>query len=362
MTEKEASIAFSCFPQIGPARFKLFCQYFGSALNAWSAPIEEYKKIGLSIKILDAFAKFRKQFVLSKYLESLEKYKIRAITSSESEYPNRLRGIQDAPYLLYARGNYNLEQMCEISVAVVGTRKMTTYGRDMTEKFVVGLVDNSVAIVSGLALGIDSIAHKTAIDNNGTTVAVLGNGLDTIYPPRNRQLGEEILKRGGAIISEYPLGFPAMPQNFPFRNRIVSGVSLGVLVIEGSEKSGTLLTASSAANQGREVFAVPGSVNSPMSWVPHHLIRNGAKLVESVDDILNELEVHTKSRKQKAKLALPQTEEEQKIWEILAREGLNIDGLVRISGLSIGMILATLTRMELKGMVKNVGGVYRISN
>lgn len=376
MTEREAWIAFSAFPFIGPARFSLLRKYFGSAKKAFRAPQKEFLGIGFSQKLVGDFENFRKDFDLASYLLRLKRLGVKIILLEDKDYPNLLKKIEDSPRALYVRNgekgiksrkSTNLRQetrasikdWSEIAVAVVGTRKPTAYGKEVTERLVTGLVDNGVTIISGLALGIDAIAHRAALAAGGKTVGVLGCGVDNIYPPANRQLGEKMLSSGqGIIVSEYPLGYPAFPTNFPTRNRIVSGLSLGVLVIEGAQKSGTLLTASAAAAQGREVFAVPGPITSPVSKAPHFLLKNGAKLVEKVEDILEELNLESRIKNYESRRVLPETKEEKKIMEILAQEGLDIDTLVRISKLDTGKVLGTLTSMELKGMVKNIGGVY----
>lgn len=361
MTEKEAYLAFSCFPQIGPARFKLLREYFGSAESAWLAPIAAYREIGFSEKLASSFAQFRAGFNYKRCSKDIERLGITVLTLEDKEYPARLAEIDDAPFLLYVRKSTEdgktLADLTEISLAVVGARKMSAYGRDVCERLVVQLVDSGVTIVSGLALGIDTIAHKTALEAGGKTVAVLAGGVEKVYPPSNSGLGRQI-QANGAIISEYPLGYPCFAQNFPVRNRIVSGIALGVLVIEGTERSGTLLTAASAAKQGREVFAVPGPITSPLARAPNILLKNGAKLVESADDILEELEIQTKRIKQAARKVLKMTKSEEKLLAILAGEGLDIDSIVRISGMQTGNTLGSLLQLELKGLVKNTGGIY----
>lgn len=363
MTEKEAYVAFSCFPAIGPQRFKLLVQFFGSAVGAWSAPIKSYREIGFSERLASSFDRFRREFDLNTYLARLKKSGIETVVNGDNGYPSRLAAIDDAPFLIYIRrqagGTDSLADLTDVSLAVIGTRKMSAYGRDVTQRLVTQLVDSGVTIVSGLALGIDSVAHKTAIEAGGKTVAVLAGGVESVYPPSNTGLGREIVKNG-AIISEYPLGYPCFQQNFPVRNRIVSGLALGVLVIEGTEHSGTLLTASSAARQGREVFAVPGPITSPVSRAPNLLIREGATLVESAEDILMELNINSKIQMAKSKKVLPSTKEEEKLLDLLANEGLDIDSLVRISGMQTGNILGSLMQLELKGLVKNAGGIYSI--
>ncbi|MEK7521586.1 MAG: DNA-processing protein DprA [Patescibacteria group bacterium] len=374
MTEKEAYLAFSTFPSFGPQRFKLLKEYFGSAKEAWKAPKKELGKLGVKAELLEKFLNHRNNFGLEDYLGKLGRLGIEYTTHQDSDYPEKLKSLDDSPFLLYVKGKPTrgplpgspsapvtraLGQLSVCAVAVVGTRKPTGYGRDVTERLVEGLVRAGVTIISGLALGIDAIAHKAALDAGGFTVGVVGGGLDDIYPPSNRGLAQKMIEKGGMVISEYPLGFPAMPQNFPVRNRIVSGMSLGVLVVEGTVKSGTLLTAAAAARQGRDVFAVPGPITSPTSAAPNLLIKNGAKLVEKAEDILEELEINVARNTALATRILPETEEERKVLRTLELEALDIDSIVRISTLEVGIVLSALTIMELKGMVKNVGGTYR---
>lgn len=362
---REAWIAFSTFPQIGPVRFEHLLKQFGSARDAWNVPERELLKIGFSEKLVSDFSNHKRTINLNSYFIRLKELGIETVAKTDENYPELLKKIEDSPYILYVlfRGKNELflKELAGVSIAVVGARKMTSYGKEVVERLVVGLVDAGVTIISGLALGIDAAAHKAALDAGGYTIGVLGGGLDNIYPPSNKRLASEMIASGrGVLISEYPLGYPAMPQNFPSRNRIVSGLSLGVVVVEGMEKSGTLLTASSAASQGREVFAVPGPVTSPMSRAPHFLLKNGAKLVEKTEDILEELDIKEIHKKQKAKRELPETEEEKKLFNILKSEPMDIDSLVRVSGLATGVVLSTLTPMELKGMLKNIGGVYTL--
>lgn len=251
---------------------------------------EEY--IAFSLK---KFKKFRMETSLSEYLERMAKLEIKFVGKKDKEYPERLRQIEGAPIGIYIRRQskrQRLESFCKVSLAVVGTRKATAYGREVVKRLVAGLCDAGVTIVSGLALGIDAIAHKTALDAGGKTIGVLGSGLDRIYPAENRQLAQKMVESGqGILVSEFPLGYPPYRENFPLRNRIVSGLSLGVLVVEGTDKSGTLLTAAAAASQGRDVFAVPGTIFSSTSKAPHILLKQGAKLVETIDDILEELPI-----------------------------------------------------------------------
>lgn len=357
MTQKEALVAISCFVPFGPARIKLLVEFFGSATKVWKASQAKLTELGLRGKLASEFVAFREKFDTGLYFKKMEKLGVQALTIDDKSYPERLKEISGAPSVIYVKGE--IEPQDEIAIAIVGSRKITSYGREMAAKISQELAANNVTIISGLALGVDAIAHQAALDSGGRTIAVLGNGLDTVYPPSHRQLAVAITQKG-ALVSEYPLGYPALPHNFPQRNRIISGLSLGVVVIEGTGKSGTLLTASHAANQGREVFAVPGQVTSPNSEAPHILIRQGAKLVTGAQDILEELEIGYRVQGAGNRQVLPETEDEKILFNLLEAGPLHIDEIVRQVEGDAGTVLATLTTMELKGMVKNIGsGVYQ---
>ncbi len=280
MTDEERYwVAFSVFPGIGPVRFRLLLEHFGSAKKAWEAPLS------------DKFIHFRKTFDIDEYLEKLEHLHVSVLTLNDPKYPKLLKEISDPPFLLYIRGKntgepINLDQ----TIAVVGTRNITRYGEEVTRKIVKGLVANGFTIVSGMAYGVDAVAHQTAIDSGGKTIAVLGCGIDIIAPEGNARLYRAIGEEGhGAIVSEMPLGLRPDKGMFVARNRIISGLSLGVVVTEGAGDSGALITARNAGEQGREVFAVPGPITSTYSRAPAQLIKKGATLVETVEDILDEI-------------------------------------------------------------------------
>jgi DNA processing protein len=234
---------------------------------------------------------------------------------------------------------------------------LTSYGRQITQELVAGLVLNGVTIVSGLARGIDAVAHKTALEHGGRTIAVLGSGPDCIYPPENRALARQIVNGRGAIVSEYGLGVQPEAKNFPPRNRIISGLSLGVIVVEAGDRSGASITARFALEQGREVFAVPGNITSPASKGTNRLIQQGAKLVTGVDDVLEELNLAMVLEHSAVQLSLPETQDEAALYEYLSAQPVHIDDLSRSTGLSSSLVSSTLTLMELKGMVRQVGGM-----
>lgn len=284
---------------------------------------------------------------------------IEKITIEDKEYPNALKEINKAPKVLYFKGKIEPIENC---FAIVGTRMASDYGKEVTLQIGGKLAEAGLTIVSGLAPGIDTFAHQAAIEKGKRTIAVLGTGLDekSIYPKSNLKLVKKILENGGCIISEYPPGTRGTKFTFPQRNRIISGLSLGILVVEAKEKSGALLTAEWAKKQGRKIFAVPGSIYSSNSRGPHFLIKNGAKLVEGVEDILKELNLPLKS-------LLPdfvegENEQESLILNALKEGALDIEKIIEKTNLSAAKVASLLAILEIKGKVKNLGGnVYAIS-
>ncbi|MEK7543277.1 MAG: DNA-processing protein DprA [Patescibacteria group bacterium] len=358
--EKKYWIAFSVFPGIGPVRFKLLREYFGSASAAWNANPREFHAIHLGDKLIDEFIAFRRDFPLEEYLTKLKDLHVHVLTLDDPRYPKRLAQISDAPFLLYVKAKPGQEKLnLDRTIAVVGTRKITHYGEDVTRKIVTGLVTNGFTIVSGMAYGVDAVAHQTAIDAGGKTIAVLGCGIDIIAPPSNARLYRDIGEEGfGAIVSEMPLGLRPTKGLFPARNRIISGLSMGVVVTEGADDSGALITARNAGEQGREVFAIPGPITSPYSRGPARLIKQGAKLVEGVEDILEELNIKstgstggTRSTKGLENL----TSDESIIIKILTDRQMHIDEIVRATGLTAPSGAATITILEIKHIIRDYG-------
>ena len=289
--ERNYWIAFSVFPGIGPVRFSLLLKYFGSAQAAWKSGEATLGTIHLGDKLTQEFLSFRKNFSLNEYLERLNTLNVHVLTLENPRYPKRHKEIPDAPFVLYVKAKASNEKLnLDRTIAVVGTRKITTYGADVTRRITEGLVSYGFTIVSGLAYGVDAVTHQTAIEAGGKTIAVLGCGIDIIAPPGNARLYQAIGEGGyGALVSEMPLGLRPSKGMFIARNRIISGLSMGVVVTEGAGDSGALITARNAAEQGRDVFAVPGPITSPYSQGPAQLIKKGAKLVERVEDIIEEL-------------------------------------------------------------------------
>ena len=277
---------------------------------------------------------------------------IQEIKINDKKFPERVRRIHQPPAALFMLGE--LKQEDENAVAIVGARKCTAYGRQVAYDLAYELAKRGITVVSGMALGIDGEAHKGALDAGGRTIAVLGSGVDdkSIYPHTHISLAERISKNG-AVLSEFPPGTPSYPSNFPQRNRIVSALSLGVVVVEAGEKSGSLITANFALEQGKEVFAVPGPIYSPASAGTNLLIQQGAKLIRNADDILEELNLQLSEIKhQKIE---PENEEEKLIMDALADETLNIDDIIKTTRLAPSAALTALTMLELKKTVKNIG-------
>src|SRR5260221_1466420 len=345
---------------IGPVRFKLLLDFFhDDGAAAWQANSNELAQAGLDSKIIESFLKQRAAITPQRELERMEKLRIRVITWKDKTYPALLREVDASPPVLYIYGTFS--EADQFALAVVGTRNSTTYGRQVTERMVSDLAKGEVTVVSGLALGIDTIAHTAALDAGGRHINAMVNGLDTISAPPNQGLARRIVESGqGALMSEYPLGVQPESNNFPARNRIISGLSLGVLVIEAPEKSGALITANFALKQGREVFAVPGSILSSRSKGVNRLIQDGARPVMEVNDILEALNLFLIPQQIEMQTALAENAEERTLLELISHDPRHVDDLIRESGLPTTTVTATLMMMELKGMVKQVGGMQYV--
>lgn len=350
-------LGFSAFNRIGPVGFMRLLSVFGSAEKAWYQDRNAFSKIGWSEVLITSFQTFRNSFSLHSYSTLLAKQKISALILSDPEYPKLLKEIPDPPYVLYVRGKLPVLP----AIAVVGTRTITSYGRHVTVNLTSGLVAGGMAIVSGMAYGVDTVAHETALSQNGSTIAVLGSGIDVIYPKANTGLYWKIIRQGGAVISEYAPGIRADKRYFPQRNRIISGISLGVVVTEGAIVSGSLITARFAADQGRDVYAVPGPVTSALSKGPEYLLKQGAKLISEAADILEEYGLKTVNPSAHREETLPLTTEEKSIYTMLEKEELHFDEIARKMDIPIHEIGTLLSLMELKGFIRKTGsGTYGI--
>jgi DNA processing protein len=348
--------AFNLIPELGPISLQKLTNHFESWHSAWIAGSGKYIDAELPAKTISQIIAKKPTINPEQSFAELTRRQIEVLLSTDQDYPQLLKEIHAAPPILYVRGKKS--GLNKLAVAVVGTRKISNYGRAATEEIVLGLVENGVAIVSGLAFGIDAVALETASHNDGVAIAVLASDLDnaSISPRSNFNLALKILENG-CLVSEYPLGMLVQKQNFPIRNRIIAGLSLGTLVVEADAQSGALITANFALEQNREVFAIPGSIFSPTSRGTNQLIKTGAKLVSSAYDILEELKLDT------AALSEPVISEanadEQLILATLNRDGVHINDLIKATKLPTKTVNAALTVLEMKNRVKNLGnGLY----
>src|SRR3989344_3724522 len=347
--------ALNSIPGIGPATLRHLKSYFGSYESAWTASEGSLKESGITSAAHQAFIWKRPSLSPDRELGKLLKENVWVITEEDNIYPSSLREIPQPPVLIYGRGDVKTLKGKSLMLGVVGTRRPTSYGLEVTEKITQELVESGAGVVSGLAMGIDARAHETTLNEKGFTIAVLGSGLDqnSIFPPENRGLAKRIVDAGGLLLSEYAPGTPAVKEHFPQRNRILAGLSRGVVVVEARERSGALITARLALEQNREVFAVPGPLFSAGSRGPHSLIKQGAKLIESAQDILEELGIeYNKEREARVRDLL--SEHERLILEGV-EEPTSVDELKEKTGFPTSLIVTSLSSLELKGIIKNLG-------
>ena len=355
LVEKTLWIALSSISGVGSQTFCLLLKAFGNPANIFEASYAQLKEV-VSEQIATEIKQGIDEVALSDSLKWLSLSNNYLVTLADSHYPKALLEITDPPPFLYAKGNLAL--LNQPSVAIVGSRSASVQGEKNAEAFAQGLTEYGLCIVSGLALGIDGAAHRGALKANGSTIAVVGTGLDIVYPAKHRELAHQIVERG-LIVSEFPLGTPSKPQNFPKRNRIISGLSLGCLVVEANLQSGSQITARLSAEQGREVFAIPGSIHSPMSKGCHQLIKQGAKLVDSLQDIVEELDLSPKDSANSLNI----TEMERTNHPILALMGyepITLENIVHLSGLTVSEVSSMLMLLELEGSIAGLaGGKYQ---
>ncbi|MBM4305505.1 MAG: DNA-protecting protein DprA [Deltaproteobacteria bacterium] len=351
-------VALSFVPGVGSVYIKRLLDRFQAPEAVFQASMKDLLEVeGLGAKVASEIRKGPNEQAVKKELVLVEKAGARLITLQDKDYPSRLRDIYDPPALLYLKGG--LKEEDELAVSIVGSRKTTPYGRWVTEKISRDLVRHGVTIVSGMARGVDSVAHMGAIAGGGRTIAVLGCGVDVIYPSENRNLFTKIIEQG-AVISEFPMGSPPEGGHFPKRNRIISGLSIGVIVVQASADSGSLITANYALEQGREVFAIPGNVGADGSRGTNRLIKDGAKLVESSEDILEEILPQWRREKERVEEVKPRglelSEEERILYEMLGENPLHIDVMIRESGFEPGKVSSFLLNLELKGFISQWPG------
>ena len=355
MSELKYWLGFNYVSGIGPAKIQALLGAFGGLAAAWQAPDVRLQEIGFDVRAIQSLNEVRRTFDLDQYEQQVAASGVQVMTWESADYPELLREIPAAPPLIFVRGQ--LEPVDRWAVAVVGTRRLTAYGRQVTRDLVAGLAHSGITIVSGLARGIDGVAHRTALEEGGRTIAVMACGIDKVYPPEHRDLAHEIVAGRGAIVTDYPFGSNPESGHFPARNRLISGLSLGVVIIEAGEKSGALITSRFALEQNREVFAVPGNIHSPVSLGTNRLIQQGAKLVMRTEDILEELNLKMAAEQAVAQIILPESAEEAELIAHLSAQPLHVDELGRLAGMPSSLVSATLTMMELKGMVQQVGGM-----
>ena len=341
----------------------LDCQTFCQLLKTFGSPSEIYRKkfkelrVMVSEKIALEIGLGVDQADLQDTLNWLAKANNHIVTLADPDYPKALLEIADPPPLLYAKGNIAL--LNKLSIAIVGSRNASVQGEKNAEAFAQGLAEHGLCIVSGLALGIDGAAHRGALKAKGDTIAVVGTGLDMVYPAQHRDLAHQIAS-SGLIISEFPLGTLSKPQNFPRRNRLISGLSLGCLVVEANLKSGSQITARLSAEQGREVFAIPGSIHSPLAKGCHQLIKQGAKLVDSLQDIVEELNLNKAVSATVAEENSPTNQDQQTLLEAMGYDAISIESLVQLTGLTVSTLSSMLTLLELEGRITGLaGGQYQ---
>lgn len=340
---------------VGSQKMRLLLNFFGESEKIWTASLEELKASKIGDNLAERIILERKNIDPDFEWQKMQRENVQMITLENPEYPRLLKEINNPPYILYIRGTLDLNAAPLISI--VGSRKYTPYGSLVANSFAKDLAKAGITVVSGMAIGIDSIAHRGAIDAGGKTIAVLGDSLDrkNIHPRINLNLSEEIVDNG-ALLSDYPIETPPLEFNFPARNRIIAGLSLGTLVIEAGEKSGTLITAKLALEFNREVFSVPGQIFSPQSMGTNNLIKNGAKTVTSVKDILEELDLDEAKIKKQNIPKIPSTKEEEIILKILSPDPIHIDNISKLSKLGTVAVSSALSLMEMKGWIKNIGG------
>jgi len=347
-------IGFNLVKGIGAVRLRVLLKTFGDAQTAWDASPADLRAVGLSSKLIDNLIKLRTSVSLEKIWDDIQAQGITVLTWEDENYPTHLRDVFPSPPVLYLRGELRPED--EWAVAVVGTRRVTAYGRQVTESIANKLARGGITVVSGLARGVDGLAHRVALEAGGRTLAVMGCGVDRIYPPEHRKLAEQIIEHG-ALISDFIPGTPPEASNFPPRNRIISGLSLATVVVEAGSRSGALITANFAAEQGREVFAVPGNVLAPQSRGTNRLIRDGARPLLDPQEILDALDLNMVTEHRAARIVLPSNATEAQLFDILGHEPLHVDDIRAQTDFPIEQVTSTLALMELKGMVRQAGGM-----
>lgn len=357
LLEKSLWVSLGSIRGIGSQTFCQLLKIFKSPENVYAASFKQLTEVA-SEQIATEIVRGVQQETLSSTLDWLSSAHNHLVTLADSQYPQALLETANPPPFLYAKGNLSL--LNHPSIAIVGSRNASVQGEKNAEAFAQGLSQYGLCIVSGLALGIDGAAHRGALKVGGATIAVVGTGLDVVYPAKHRELAHQIIEKNGLIISEFPLGTPSKPQNFPKRNRIISGLSLGCLVVEANLQSGSQITARLAGEQGREVFAIPGSIHSPMSKGCHQLIKQGAKLVDDLRDIIDELGIENITAKSAENTPISDSSTEHALLGLMGFEPTPIETIVHLSDLTVSEVSSMLMLLELEGKVASLaGGLYQ---
>jgi DNA processing protein len=367
MDPRESLVALNMIEHVGPVRVRQLLEHFGDAPAILRASKPELLRVrGIGEEIAEAIANWEKSVDLGNELKRIQEYGCHVLTQTDADYPDLLRQIYDPPIVLYVKGRLTAKD--KNAVAMVGSRLTTHYGLETARKLAYQLAYIGVTVVSGGARGIDTAAHQGALSAKGRTVAVLGNGINIVFPAENAELFERIAAHG-AVLTQFPFNRKADKQSFPIRNRIVAGMSLGTLVVEANLSSGALITANFAVEYGRQVFAVPGRIDSPQSKGCHDLIKKGAKLCEGAEDVLSEFEYlfpvsnRPPSPAESGTLpALTLSENEQKVYEVLSREEMPMDDVIRRSGLPPSAASVTLLSLEMKRLIKQLPGKLFVRN
>lgn len=360
MFEEYYWLGLSMIEGLGSIRINKLLTYFGDAFSIWKASKRELAAVSGIGSLAKKIVKQRENINIDSLINDLRNKKIGYITLLDKNYPEILKNIYDPPPVLFYKGHFKKSESC---IAIVGSRRSTKYGRKIAEKLGYELAQRGITIISGMARGIDTHGHLGALKARGRTIAVLGSGLDYIYPSENRKLFTEIQEQG-LVLSEYPPGVKPLPGNFPQRNRIISGLSMGVIVVEAASRSGSLITAELALEQGRDLFAVPGNIDRPRSKGTNNLIKKGAVPVTRVDDILNEIYLYQESGKgnnnqnQPTRTIYPDlNNEEKEIVDLFEKETeIYIDRIIELSGKNPGIVNTILLKLELKGIVSRGPG------
>jgi len=351
-------VGFNLVRGIGPVRLERLLQHFGDIQSAWEARSYQLAEAGLNENLSREMIRIRENTCLDELMETIQTAGIKVYYWDHPHYPERLRHITQSPFVIYLKGDLIENDIW--GVAIVGTRRYSDYGRQITGELARMLAGYGITVISGLARGIDGIAHQGSLDAGGRTIAVLGNGLDIVYPPEHKKLTERIVNHG-ALISDYPIGTPPDGSNFPPRNRIISGLAKMVIVIEAGQKSGALITAGYAAEQGKEVFAVPGKITSPASKGTNLLIKQGAHPLLSAQDVLDLLNMSLISEQRTVQKTLPSDPREALLFQAVGDEPQHVDEISSQVNLPIEEVTSTLALMELKGMVRKTFGMKYVA-